>query len=76
MRGLAIICLFCNNRELISEVDNNIISFTVYDQIFLDFLLIQIRGKIISNSTFKKRTASKRESQKEKEVPNIYEKKT
>lgn len=56
------------NRELIPEIDNDIISFTINDQIFLDILLMEIRGKTISYSTFKKKNASKRESQLEKEI--------
>lgn len=56
------------NRELIPEIDNDIIFFTVNDQIFLDILLMEIRGKTISYSTFKKKNASKRESQLEKEI--------
>lgn len=59
------------NVESIPSIDNDLIQFTVSDQTFLDILLMEIRGKSISYSTFKKKKICEKELQLEREISNL-----
>ena len=41
--------------ENIKSVENTSLCFTIFDQLLLDILLTEIRGKTISYSTYKKK---------------------
>ena len=56
------------NRNLISEIDNEMIQFTISEQTFLDILLMEIRGKSISYSTFRKKKMLEKEKSLEQEI--------
>ena len=47
--------------ENIGNISNDIIQFTINDQLFLETLLMEIRGKTISYSSYKKKERDKRE---------------
>lgn len=51
------------NLENIETIDDNNIQFIISDQSFLDTLLMEIRGKSISYSTYKKKKTAEREKQ-------------
>lgn len=55
------------NLENIETIDDNI-QFIISDQSFLDTLLMEIRGKSISYSTYKKKKTTEREKQLEQEI--------
>ena len=50
------------NMENINTITNENIAFTINDQLFLDTLLMEIRGKSISYSSYKKKEQSKLEN--------------
>ena len=49
------------NIDKIEEIPTNDIQFTIYDQLFMDMLLMEIRGKSISYSSYKKKITNNRE---------------
>ncbi len=55
------------NLDNIDNVPNDIIQFIINDQLFLDTLLMEIRGKSISYSTYRKR----KQDNREKELLNL-----
>lgn len=59
------------NMKNIKSVDNASLCLTICDQLFLDILLTEIRGKTISYSTYKKRTLTKMENDLEKEIQDM-----
>lgn len=58
-------------RESVTNIDNELIQFTINDQTFLDILLTEIRGKSISFAAFKKKQINKKEKQLEKDILNL-----
>ena len=59
------------NMENIDNIPNEEIQFTVNDQLFLDTLLMEIRGKTISYSSYKKKETDNREKEIIKEIDKI-----
>lgn len=59
----------------IESIDNNDIQFSISDQLFLETLMMEIRGKTISFSSFKKKQKLKQENTLIKEI-EILENKT
>jgi hypothetical protein len=43
------------NRSTLSEIDDLVIHFTINDQLFLETLLTEIRGKTISYASYRKK---------------------
>lgn len=56
------------NRKNIETIKLDDIQFTINDQLFLDTLLMEIRGKTISYSSFKKKKMLQKEQNLEKEI--------
>lgn len=56
------------NFENIEKLDDNNIQFIISDQSFLDTLLMEIRGKSISYSTYKKKKTTELEKKLEQEI--------
>ena len=59
------------NRDKIPSIENENLSFIISDQLFLGILLMEIRGKSISYSTYKKKKQKEREISLEKEIADI-----
>ena len=53
------------------QTENEDIKFTITDQLFLDVLLMEIRGKTISYSSFKKKKIDKTEEKLVKEISQM-----
>ena len=53
----------------LSEIDDLVIHFTLNDQLFLETLLTEIRGKTISYTPYRK----KKERKKKKLKKNLYQ---
>jgi len=49
------------NIEYLNTIENDLIQFTINDQLFLETLLMEIRGKTISYSSFKSKKRKERE---------------
>ena len=43
------------DRSTLSEIDDLVIHFTIYDQLFIETLLTEIRGKTISYASYQKK---------------------
>ena len=43
------------DRSTLSEIDDLVIHFTINDQLFLETLLIEIRGKTITYASYRKK---------------------
>ena len=56
------------NTENINNIPNNEIQFIINDQLFLETLLMEIRGQSISYSSFKKKESEKLEKQLMEEI--------
>ena len=56
------------NREKLQELPKDQIYFTISDDLFLETLLMNIRGKTISYATAKKKKSMEEESQLEKDI--------
>ena len=56
------------NFNNLNTITNNDIQFTINDQLFMDILLTEIRGKSISYSSFKKKKLNEREKELEKDI--------
>lgn len=48
------------NRDKIPSIENENLSFIISDQLFLGILLMEIRGKSISYSTYKKKETKRK----------------
>ena len=59
------------NRDKIPSIENENLSFIISYQLFLGILLMEIRGKSISYSTYKKKKQKEREISLEKEIADI-----
>ena len=57
--------------EHIQDIPDNQIQFTINDQLFLETLLMELRGKSISYSSFKKKEAEKREKDLIKSIDTL-----
>ena len=62
-----------SSQENPSDIPNSDLQLNITDQLFLDTLLMEIRGKTVSYSTYKKRTQDKREFILVKEIEEIEE---
>lgn len=56
------------NFNNLNTITNNDIQFIINDQLFMDILLTEIRGKSISYSSFKKKKLNEREKELEKDI--------
>ena len=56
------------NFNNLNTITNNDIQFIIKDQLFMDILLTEIRGKSISYSSFKKKKLNEREKELEKDI--------
>lgn len=63
-------CFVYNKDNISSEPDDNV-QFIISDQLFLDTLLLEIRGKTISYSTYIFKKALEREEMLKKEILNL-----
>ena len=61
------------NKEALRDIDNLDIQLTMNDQLFLEILLTEIRGKTISYATFKKRESVKLENTLTREIRKLEE---
>ena len=59
------------DKTLIHEMDRKDIELKVPDKVFLDFLLMKIRGKTIAYATMKKKLKEEKEKQLIKDIENI-----
>jgi hypothetical protein len=59
------------NLENIHRIENENLHFIINDQLFLDTLLMEIRGKTISYASFIKKKFNERESLLEKEIKEL-----
>ena len=59
-------------KEFIEDSNNNdMIQFTISHQLFLETLLMEIRGKTISHSAYKKKKEKEKEDSLQKEIANL-----
>ena len=56
-------CLPVYNLDTIDEIPNDELQLTINDQLFLETLLMEIRGKSISYATYKKKLTNKEETE-------------
>ena len=61
------------NRENLNLIDSNEIDFTISDQLFLETLLTEIRGKTISYASFKKKETNKSEHLLSEDINKLEE---
>ena len=61
------------NLKNILEVPNDMIQFTISDQLFFEMLLLKIREKTISYSCFKKKVETEREKELEARIKQLNE---
>ena len=59
------------NRNLIPEINNEMNQFTLSEQTFLYILLMEIRGKSISYSTFRKKKMLEKEKSLKQEIFHV-----
>ena len=60
------------NLEFIeNNINNNLLEFTISNQLFLEMLLMEIRGKTISYSAYKKKQKQERENNLIKDILNL-----
>lgn len=59
------------NLENLDNIRNDEIQFIIDDQLFLDILLAEIRGKSISYSAYKKKKLNEREKKLEKDIVSL-----
>ena len=59
------------DMENIENIKNDSIQFTINDQLFLEMLLLEIRGKTISYSSFIKKEKDRQENQLIKEIEDM-----
>ena len=59
------------NLNNINDIPNNDLTFTISDKLFFETLMMEIRGKTISYSTFKKKTELNKERDLEKEINDL-----
>ena len=60
------------NLEFIkNNINNDLLEFTISDQLFLEIILMEIRGKTISYSVYKKKQKQERENNLIKDIENL-----
>ena len=60
------------NMDLVEDnLNNDLIQFTISHQLFLETLLMEIRGKTISYSAYKKKKEREKEDSLQKEIENL-----
>ena len=60
------------NLEFIkNNINNDLLEFTISDQLFLEMILMEIRGKTISYSAYKKKQKQERENNLIKDIENL-----
>ena len=60
------------NLEFIkNNTNNDLLEFTISNQLFLEMILMEIRGKTISHSAYKKKQKQERESNLIKDIENL-----
>ena len=60
------------SKEFIEDSNNNdMIQFTISHQLFLETLLMEIRGKTISHSAYKKKKEKEKEDSLQKAIANL-----
>ena len=59
------------NKENIKDIPNSYINLTIKDSLFLETLLMEIRGQTISHSSYRKKEQNKAELELEKEINEI-----
>ena len=59
------------NQEYIQNLSDDDIQFTINDQLFLETLLLELRGKCISYASFKKQVKDKTESTLKDKILNL-----
>ena len=57
--------------ENVDNINNDSIEFIINDQLFLETLLLEIRGKTISYSSFRKKEKDRQENQLVKEIEDM-----
>ena len=57
--------------ENVDNINNDSIEFTINDQLFVETLLLEIRGKTISYSSFRKKEKDRQENQLVKEIEDM-----
>ena len=62
------------NRENLHKIPLDEIQFTISDQLFLDVLLMEIRGKTIAYSSHKNKVMREKEQTLDKEIQDLEEK--
>ena len=66
-------CALVYNMENIDKIDNTDIHFRINCQLLLETLLMEIRGKTVSYSSFKKKQDEKRETNLQNEITQLEE---
>ncbi len=61
------------DRESINNIDTELLQLNINDQLFLETLLMEIRGKTISYSSFKKKERNERERELINEINELEE---
>ena len=64
-------CLPVYNLDTIDEIPDDELQLTINDQLFLETLLMEIRGKSISYATYKKKLTNKEETELVKKIQTI-----
>lgn len=64
-------CLPVYNLDNIDDIPNNELQFSINDELFLDTLLMEIRGKSISYATYKKKSKNKEEEELLKKIQTL-----
>ena len=64
-------CVPVYDVENVDNINNDSIEFTINDQLFLETLLLEIRGKTISYSSFRKKEKDRQENQLVKEIEDM-----
>ena len=59
------------NRDFLQQVPKSELQFTINDQLFLDTLMMELRGKSISFGSYKKKKTKEREDELKSKIRNI-----
>ena len=64
-------CLPIYNLDTIDEIPDDELQLVINDQLFLETLLMEIRGKSISYATYKKKSINKDETESVKKIQTL-----
>lgn len=67
-------CLPIYNLENVDKIPDDQLQFSINDQLFLDTLLMEIRGKSISYSSYKKKSKNEKEKELIKNIQDLEDK--